>query len=726
MTRCKINDEFQFPDIIDMAPYAVESLSNPEQPVVPDIFELVGVLVHSGTAESGHYYSYVRERPSSKNSQDSWVQFNDSDVSGFDPARIGECCFGGMDESLPVRLPRVYSAYTLFYQRVSSIRAFEVEFPMHDVANPVRLTLSPEMESYIALENELFIRSYCAQDPSHARFVRLLLERMRWGENNQCSRSHESEDKTLAMVLDYVHQISCRFKEMPELESTMKLLQSYACDCESCATTIAKWYLPDSHIRDTVLRNPQAPVRRSFVHLLHAALHKLKVASEQHSIQDQDDDEATKVYEHLYTSCAEILDHQWDDLYKFSRAWNDYFDLLTFLANLGHWESLILLELQYLERVMEIIWVDGRGDQKKLKKKYTYFIHMREKGRTFSQTALLSFLATLLERLDLGLVVQPNGYRTQLGEQYSISSDEQRLLWPSASSPRGHQKFDWLRRITNARHNPVAVGSIIATLAKEPGVSPYVKNTLVDGLACEQVSEAVAFLEPTLIFCSNCTDPRLVVRLAEDALDDIESINYHYGKEHLDFVIGLISSKNRSVHLEQEHFLRLVLKKVAIWGPPLLIFPEDQHTNVAAETVDLINQYLLSPVQKPDLDSEDRDFLVSRARELAVGCANYVTSHFIPTGRADTLYTLEPGQGTQLERLVEHILEHHFQADDADDESEVGRIQGVMAQLRTRSHQTVAEEQLSESWQDNDSLGGSDSAPSDLEELDDFERMATP
>src|SRR5208282_1583561 len=84
MTRCKINDEFQFPDFVDMAPYTAKHLSNPDQHVDQDVFELVGVLVHSGTAESGHYYSYIRERPSSRPAKDSWVQFNDTEVNTFD------------------------------------------------------------------------------------------------------------------------------------------------------------------------------------------------------------------------------------------------------------------------------------------------------------------------------------------------------------------------------------------------------------------------------------------------------------------------------------------------------------------------------------------------------------------------------------------------------------------------------------------------------------------
>jgi hypothetical protein len=57
-------------------------------------YELVGVVVHTGTAESGHYYSYIKEQQNEEE-QDKWFEFNDAWVSDFDPATIPNECFGG-------------------------------------------------------------------------------------------------------------------------------------------------------------------------------------------------------------------------------------------------------------------------------------------------------------------------------------------------------------------------------------------------------------------------------------------------------------------------------------------------------------------------------------------------------------------------------------------------------------------------------------------------------
>jgi len=56
-------------------------------------YNLIGVVVHTGTAEGGHYYSFIRNR--SDPQQDQWFLFNDAEVKPFDPSQIASECFGG-------------------------------------------------------------------------------------------------------------------------------------------------------------------------------------------------------------------------------------------------------------------------------------------------------------------------------------------------------------------------------------------------------------------------------------------------------------------------------------------------------------------------------------------------------------------------------------------------------------------------------------------------------
>lgn len=48
-----------------------------------------GIVVHIGSAEYGHYFSYI------KVSETQWLEFNDEKVREFDPDDIENECFGG-------------------------------------------------------------------------------------------------------------------------------------------------------------------------------------------------------------------------------------------------------------------------------------------------------------------------------------------------------------------------------------------------------------------------------------------------------------------------------------------------------------------------------------------------------------------------------------------------------------------------------------------------------
>ena len=107
MEQRKLNDRFEFPDLLDMRPYTLEGRPDPApgaeergQTRVADadisddayMYELSGIVIHSGSAQSGHYYSYIRSRDREGRP---WFVFNDAHVAPFDPARIPEEAFGG-------------------------------------------------------------------------------------------------------------------------------------------------------------------------------------------------------------------------------------------------------------------------------------------------------------------------------------------------------------------------------------------------------------------------------------------------------------------------------------------------------------------------------------------------------------------------------------------------------------------------------------------------------
>ena len=178
LQRSKINDYFSFPEEIDLNAYTVEHLSDPSIGK-EDMFELVGVLIHAGTSESGHYYSYIRERPS-KTDKPRWFEFNDDVVSEWDPANLEASAFGGPEHRPAfdngIIYDKSYSAYMLFYERASKLRQQEQNVARSGTPLPVCVPMEPQRRSHIWDENTQLLRRHCLFDPSHLKLVKEAFE----------------------------------------------------------------------------------------------------------------------------------------------------------------------------------------------------------------------------------------------------------------------------------------------------------------------------------------------------------------------------------------------------------------------------------------------------------------------------------------------------------------------------------------------------------------------
>ena len=128
MQKVKINDYFEFPTTLNVKPWTKVGLkdqipaeANYEPPNHEDNYydyELVGVLVHSGTADAGHYYSFIKDRSGTKKG---WFEFNDNRVKPFDVKNLKNECFGsdGVESKsiYDFEFVKSRSAYILFYER---------------------------------------------------------------------------------------------------------------------------------------------------------------------------------------------------------------------------------------------------------------------------------------------------------------------------------------------------------------------------------------------------------------------------------------------------------------------------------------------------------------------------------------------------------------------------------------------------------------------------------
>ena len=175
-----------------MSAYHVDHLSDPSKPCQEDIFDLVGVLVHTGNCENGHYYSYIRERPCPTESNlPPWIEFDDSNVGPFDPADIAQKAFGGSTEEIYGRQMKNYSAYMLFYQRRSALENDQRKWVTSSKEQTLNVPVPKQLKNEVDVNNALFLREYSLFDPSHSRFVRQLHAASRTINHGTCSEDHE-------------------------------------------------------------------------------------------------------------------------------------------------------------------------------------------------------------------------------------------------------------------------------------------------------------------------------------------------------------------------------------------------------------------------------------------------------------------------------------------------------------------------------------------------------
>ena len=124
-------------------------------------YKLKGIVVHEGTADQGHYYSFIADR---ENKNAGWFVFNDTHVREFDPADIPEETFGGDDHNLASNIrdlqaqgdgqvdqamlqamkqfkTKIKNAYVLIYDREEQYDMLKANDVMDDTKT---VTLSPK------------------------------------------------------------------------------------------------------------------------------------------------------------------------------------------------------------------------------------------------------------------------------------------------------------------------------------------------------------------------------------------------------------------------------------------------------------------------------------------------------------------------------------------------------------------------------------------------------
>ncbi|KAL0281150.1 UNVERIFIED_CONTAM: hypothetical protein PYX00_002224 [Menopon gallinae] len=188
----KYNDYFEFPRDLDMDPYTVSGLAKLEGEVIDcdydelskeicTKYQLTGIVVHSGQASGGHYYSYILHRLPDGSSK--WYKFDDVEVSECkieEDEEMKSQCFGGdyMGEVFDHiskrpsyrRQKRWWNAYMLFYTRLD-VRSNQATSESKSNV----LKMPPAIEQGVRRQNIIFMHNRNQFSAEYFQFIKKLV-----------------------------------------------------------------------------------------------------------------------------------------------------------------------------------------------------------------------------------------------------------------------------------------------------------------------------------------------------------------------------------------------------------------------------------------------------------------------------------------------------------------------------------------------------------------------
>lgn len=674
--RSKINDRFEFPEKIDMSPYHIDYLKDPDQPAPPDVFELVGILVHSGTAESGHYYSYIRERPVPLSQQSTWVEFNDTDVNRFDPANIPDQCFGGPTDPTPyssVRFPKTWNAYMLFYQRMDDMESERNEHTTSPMGEPAKTEIPLELRHRISIENEMFIRKYCLFDPAHGVFVRVLLEQLRDIRKGTCSDDHTIEREAIWFAFEHLDQILSRPKDSTGYDEMLASLTKLISTCSRCCKLALDWVIDHrGAIRNLLLRCPNVKVRRDFAAMITTALQYLRRQDPRSYGFDVDDMEPDPVDVHFPETYGALhgiiagLKDLWPVVYQHSRAWDDYFGLLVGISTLGVPETHMLLRADFLLRCFEVLVLEHSAGRR-LRSDYSHYAsycRLIEKGRKFSLVKFVELVRVLLDKIDLELSPQatPHQNRSLRGGKMVLTHYEEDYL-RFGTEPLRSRTLVVLEKILSVEQNsPAARGIVRIMVLAEPELNLLgdILRTITSGISIDPASLAAPYLAAALTFCESCPNPNVARDVISYVAREIETIGMSGGKEHLEFFAQARRLQNIRFVRNPPFFNRIVLQSVPLWAPPLIMYWEEA---VRTGTIDLLRTLLFNRDLRNMDNEQEAEEIEKVARELCQACVKRIQDQIVQQQKP-----VETRSVDNIIMVIKHCLQTYYQADAVEDD----------------------------------------------------------
>ena len=348
MRRLKINDQFSFPDVIDMETYTDEFISRVETSDM-DVstsgqyrYQLGGVLVHQGTADSGHYYSFIKARMTAT-TVDAWFHFNDAMVRPFDVNQLPDSAFGGGGPFVS----KNYSAYILVYDRIDRCEDAALK---NDKSTP---GLPEQFAGLIQKANEQFswhTRLFSSAFNNHVlTAIDLTKFQRELDANNSLPDAplDQRRQESFQLALEFFFKIVIRTKDFENGERWLALLMERISGDFKNASDCLKYLLDSRTIfREICLECGLQPVRQSLFKVVLTSLSVLR-------------DKCEGLYfdsgKGLVYRTMDILISILPSIRLYWRTWTEFWYLIASIADLGQIEADFFLDNRIAMYIFDII-----------------------------------------------------------------------------------------------------------------------------------------------------------------------------------------------------------------------------------------------------------------------------------------------------------------------------------------------------------------------------------
>ena len=638
LQRNKINDYFSFPDTIDMQPYNVEYLNDPEHNNDPDLFTLVGILVHSGTAETGHYYSYIRQ---DQKDGSSWLEFNDTEVNPFDPSKISDYCFGGPE--FRGGEGKFNSAYMLFYRRTRNTP---------DIVPSTDIVMPEQLVSRITADNNLLARRYALFGPEHASFVRALISKAKSFHAGSCSNDHTLEESVYAVALAHLDPVISRVKDVPDVESTISAITKSASTCGTCAVRVLDWF--DRHKDDVVnllILGPFAKVRQAIGACIFQTLRVVKeLSGSGYGIYIPDDDQSATSDDLMgsFGNVYNLLREAMPLVGRGLRAWDDYFGLMSKVVNLGLPEMCVALDGKVFRDCLEILMMGVKHNLPRNNSLVDIQKSLLRARRPPSYFGLVELIISFMKHLEPFTDPDDDARSCALGDfarkRFQLTSSE--FLWFNA--PTGDHRsttlylltriFEVCEQIESASLPAELVESLLSSQTDAADIK-RIASTLETNINDYHVPFVGPVLCAATVFARQCPDRRNMLQLVVVAANSSRrlrnllvrkgSFNIQAGidsggaEAHYNFFqeIALMSPAAGARDAEDKPYMSMVIQSVGIWAPVLLVCDELEVRDATVQFLEkIIFQNFPEYLEGEETPYEIDTIRTKAARDLFLRC----------------------------------------------------------------------------------------------------------